>query len=167
MTGDVVVREATTDDVAAIADFLHEAWRQAGPEAPGFAGATVEVIAEIAAPEAIAARLGGPQRRMFIAWVNNRIGGFATTRRLTFAAIELSGVVVLQSLIGGGVGSALFRGAADSARGDGFHKMTVSTETDNERALRFYERCGFTVVGRSTTDAAGTDIEVWDLEMAL
>ena len=167
MTGDVVVREATTDDVAAIADFLHEAWRQAGPEAPGFAGATEEVIAEIAAPEAIAARLGGPQRRMFIAWVNNRIGGFATTRRLTFAAIELSGVVVLQSLIGGGVGSALFRGAADSAREDGFHKMTVSTETDNERALRFYERCGFTVVGRSTTDAAGADIEVWNLEMAL
>jgi ribosomal protein S18 acetylase RimI-like enzyme len=167
MTGGVAVREATTDDVAAIAEFFQEAWRQAGPEAPGFAGATKEVIAEIAAPEAIAARLGGPQRRMFIAWVDDRVVGFAATRHLMGEAIELAGVIVLRSLIGGGVGSALFRAAADSARENEYRKMTVSTETGNKRALRFYERCGFTIVGTSTTDAAGTDIEVWNLEMEL
>lgn len=167
MTGDAVVREATADDVAAIAAFFHEAWRQAGPEAPGFAGATEEVIAEIAAPEAIAARIGGPVRRIFVAWHDDQVVGFAATRRLTAEVIELAGVVVLQSLIGGGVGTALFQAAVESARQCEFRSMTVSTETDNERALRFYERCGFTVAGKSTADAAGTDIEVWQLEMDL
>ena len=167
MTGGVVVREATANDVVAIADFFHEAWRQAGPEAPGFAGATEEVIDEIAAPEAIRARIGGPQRRMFLAWQEDRVVGFAATRRLTGDSIELAGVVVLQSLLGGGVGTVLFEAAAESARTNEFRRMTVSTETDNDRALRFYERCGFSVVGTSTTDAAGTDIEVWNLEMEL
>jgi N-acetylglutamate synthase-like GNAT family acetyltransferase len=167
MKSGVVVREATTDDVAAIADFFHEAWRQAGPEAPGFAGATEEVIAEIAAPDTIAARLGGPQRRMFIARHDDRVIGFAATRRLTAELIELAGVVVLQSLIGGGIGSALFEAAVASARSHDFRGMTVSTETDNERAVRFYERCGFTITGKSATDAAGAEIEVWDLEMDL
>jgi ribosomal protein S18 acetylase RimI-like enzyme len=167
MTGSVAVREATTGQVAAIADFFHEAWRQAGPEAPGFAGATEEVIAEIAAPGAIAARIGGPERRMFIAMVGDQVVGFAATRRLTSDVIELSGVVVLQSLIGSGIGSELFQAAVDSARSNAFRRMTVSTETDNERALRFYARCGFVATGQSTTDAAGTDIRVWNLEMEL
>ena len=167
MTGSTVVREATTDDVAAIGDFFHEAWRQAGPEAPGFAGATEEVIDEIAAPETITARLGGPVRRMFVAYQDTKVVGFAATRRLTGEAIELAGVVVLQSLVGGGVGSALFQSSVESARQHQFRRMTVSTETDNERALRFYERCGFTVTGKSAADAAGTDIEVWNLEMEL
>jgi GNAT superfamily N-acetyltransferase len=167
MTAAAVTREATADDVAAIGDFFREAWRQAGPDAPGFAGATADVIAEIAAPEAIATRIGGPVRRMFIACENERIVGFAATRRLTREAIELAGVVVLQSLVGGGVGSALFEAAADSARRNGFRRMTVSTEVDNDRALRFYERCGFSVAGRSTTNAAGTSIEVCNLEMEL
>lgn len=167
MAGSAVVREATSDDVTAIADFFHEAWQQAGPEAPGFAGATEEVIAEIAAPEAIEVRIGGPQRRMFIALQDARVIGFAATRRLTGDSIELAGVVVLQSLIGGGVGSALFQAAAESARQNEFRRMTVSTEIDNQRALQFYERCGFAVAGKSTTDAAGIDIEVWDLELEL
>ncbi len=167
MTGEAVVTEATKDDVAGIADFLREAWRQAGPDSPGFAGATEEVIAEIAAPRAIEARIGGPVRRMFIACQDTRVVGFASTRRLTTEAVELAGVVVLQSLIGSGVGSALFRAAAASARKSGFRRMVVSTETDNERALRFYERSGFTVSGRSTTDAADTEIEVCNLEMKL
>ena len=167
MTRTAAVREATAEDVAAIADFLHEAWRQAGPGAPGFAGATEDVIVEIAAPEAIRARIGGPGRSMFLAWHDDRVVGFAATRRLTAAAIELAGAVVLQSLIGGGVGSALVQAAVESARTRGFRKMTVSTEIDNERALRFYEKCGFIVVGKSTTDAAGSDIEIWNLQMEL
>lgn len=167
MSASALIREATEGDVAAIADFFHEAWRQAGPDAPGFAGATEEVISEIATPEALAARIGGPVRRMFVAWQEDRVVGFAATRRLTAEIIELAGVVVLQSLIGGGVGSALFEAAVASARSHNFRRMTVSTETDNERAVRFYERCGFTIVGKSTTDAAGAEIAVWDLEIDL
>lgn len=162
-----LIREASDSDVAAIADFLHEAWRQAGPDAPGFAGATEEVIAEIAAPETVAARIGGPVRHMFIAWQDDRVVGFAATRRLTAELIELAGVVVLQALIGSGIGTALLDAAVKSARSRDFRRMTVSTETDNERAMRFYERCGFTIVGKSATDAAGAEIEVWNLEVDL
>ena len=167
MTSGVVIREATAANIAVISDFFHEAWRQAGPQAPGFAGATEEVIAEIAAPEAIEARLGGPERRMFIAWADGRVVGFAATCRLTREVIELAGAAVLQSQIGGGVGSALLQAAVESGRQHEFCRMTVSTETDNERARRFYERFGFSVVGTSTTDAADSEIELCNLEMRL
>ncbi len=67
-TSEVLVTEATQDDVAAFAAFFWEAWREAGPDAPGFAGATDDVITELTTPEAIRQRIGGPERRMFLAW---------------------------------------------------------------------------------------------------
>jgi hypothetical protein len=54
-----VVTEATTADVPAVSTFFWDAWRQAGPDSPGFAGATEDVIAEITTPELIRSRLGG------------------------------------------------------------------------------------------------------------
>ena len=56
----IVTREAGARDADAISDFLWVLWNEAGTDAPGLAGATEQVIAEIAEPEAIRNRLGGP-----------------------------------------------------------------------------------------------------------
>jgi hypothetical protein len=77
-----VVREAFEVDVDAFAEFFVAAWRQSGPDAPGFVGATDEVIAELTTRDAVRERIGGPDRRMFLAWADDCVVGFAATKRI-------------------------------------------------------------------------------------
>ena len=161
---DATVTEATPADVGAFAEFFLTAWRQAGPDAPGFAGATEEVIAELTTPEAFRARVGGPERRMYLARVDGRVVGFAATRRIDETAIELAGIIVLRDQAGRGVGTALVAAAAAAAANEGHVTMTVSTETDNEAARAFYERCGFTATGTGVEPVEGTDVAVVSFE---
>ena len=163
----VHVVEATADDVHAISSFLWEMWRQAGPDAPGLAGATEEVIAEIAAPEAVQARIGGPARRIFVAKAEDVVVGFAATRAEDDVQIELAGIVVLQAVVGRGIGTPLVEAAIASAQSHGFRRMTVSTEIDNKRALAFYEARGFEVTGDSVVNVEDTVVTVSNLAMEL
>jgi ribosomal protein S18 acetylase RimI-like enzyme len=142
-------------------------WDEAGPDAPGFAGATEDVIAEIAQPEAIRARIGGPDRRMFIAYREDTAVGFAATKALGGNEVELAGIVVLQSMVGTGVGTLLVEIAVRTSRDLGYSKMTVSTEVDNERALAFYESRGFRQTGDSTAEVEGAEYAVSNLSMDL
>lgn len=162
-----VVTEATTADVPAVSTFFWDAWRQAGPDSPGFAGATEDVIAEITTPELIRSRLGGPDRRMYIAKQDDRIVGFASTRAETTTVVELSGVIVLEELIGTGVGGMLVEAAIDASAKHGFQAMTVSTEVDNDRARSFYEQKGFEPIGRAVELVGETTVEVVNLRRKL
>lgn len=167
MGNGIGIREAGAADVAAIGSFFLEMWRQSGPDAPGFTGATEEIIAEIAAPDAIRARIGGPDRRMFLAYEGDSVVGFAATRVIDDNEIELAGVIVLHSMIGRGVGTPLVEAAIESARSSGQQIMKVSTETDNDRALRFYGARGFQVCGESIEDVEDTPVAVVQLERSL
>lgn len=160
-------REATDADAEAFATFLQTAWQQAGPDAPGFTGATDAVIAELSSQNAFLARIGGPDRRMFLAWEGDVVVGFSATRRLDDASVELSGIVVLESQAGHGIGSALVDGAIEAARADGYDEMVVRTETTNARARAFYEARGFSVAGVETEQVEGTGVEVWRLSKPL
>ena len=161
------VAEATASDVDAISAFFWEAWRQAGPGAPGFSGATEEVIAEIADPRVIGDRVGGPERRMYIAKQGERVVGFASTRATTATVIELSGVVVLQSMIGSGIGTRLVEAAVEASAGHGFTAMTVSTEVGNDRARSFYERHGFEVTGKGVEMVGPTQVSIVNMRRNL
>lgn len=161
------VTEATVDDAEAISAFFWDAWREAGPDAPGWAGASPELVAEIAAPQAIAARVGGPDRRMFLAWEEDRVVGFSATRRTDDRSIELAGVIVLGSKTGRGIGTPLVEAAVRSAASLGYTRMEVSTEVDNTRALAFYEGRGFTPTGTESRDVEGTTVDVVLLERPL
>ena len=163
----VRITEATAADISAISVFFHEMWRQAGPDSPGFAGATESVIAEIAEPEAIRPRLGGPERRMFLAYERESVVGFAATRAIDTATIELAGIVVLQSKLGRGIGALLVEKAVQSARQHRFDRMAVSTEVANDTALGFYQAHGFEFVGESTATVEGTAVAVSNLERTL
>jgi GNAT superfamily N-acetyltransferase len=162
MTG-VSVAEATSADLAGFAAFMREAWQSAGPGAPGFTGATDEVIAEITETEAFQARIGGPDRRMLLAWEDGEVVGFAATKRLDATMVELAGIVVKESAAGRGIGTALVEQAIDTARAEKHRTMVVRTETTNHRAKAFYESCGFTHAHRTTEDVDGATVEVWEL----
>lgn len=142
-------------------------WDEAGPNAPGFSGATEDVIAEIARPDAIRARIGGPERRMFVAYRGETVVGFAATRARDDTEIELAGIVVLQSMVGTGIGTPLVEIAVRTSRDLGYSKMTVSTEVDNERALAFYEARGFHRTGESTAEVEGAEYAVSNLSLDL
>ena len=160
----VRVTEATDADVPAIAAFFRTAWRASGPDAPGWAGASDEVMAQITAPEAIAARVGGPERRMFLAWEAGRVVGFAATRVQDPETVELAGIVVLPEAIGTGVGTPLLEAAEKSGRSGGATRMTVRTEADNERALGFYRSKGFRATGDVVEQVEGIEVTVTVLE---
>lgn len=159
----VTVTEATAADAGAFAAFFWEAWQQAGPNAPGFAGATDEIVRELTTQAAIVERLGGPDRRMFLARSGGRVVGFAATTRINDATVELAGIIVLQSLLGHGIGTVLVTETVASCRNTGYQRMVVKTETDNQRALDFYESHGFARTEQSTEDVDGESVPVWRL----
>lgn len=159
----VVVKEADDADVAAFAAFFREAWLQSGPNAPGFAGTTDEVIGELTSPEAVRERIGGPDRRMFLAWEADQVVGFAANRRLDAGSVELAGIIVLPQVVGRGVGTALVDAAVASAQREGYGRMVVRTEITNHRAHRFYRDRGFTAGGTAFAEVEGLQVEVDEL----
>jgi ribosomal protein S18 acetylase RimI-like enzyme len=163
----ISVTEATTADVAAFAAFFWEAWRQAGPDAPGFVGASDQVVAELTTPEAFVARIGGPERRMFLAWEKQHVVGFAATKRVDADTVELAGIIVMEAISGRGAGTGLVEAAVGAMGTAGFRSMIVRTETANDRAKAFYEACEFTVTGSTTEHVEGATVEVWELTRSL
>jgi predicted N-acetyltransferase YhbS len=123
----VVVREASEVDIDAFAEFFKAAWRQSGPDAPGFAGATDEVIAELTTRDAIRERIGGPDRRMFFAWEDDRVVGFAATKRIDIGTVELAGIIVLPTCAGRGVGTELVHEALRATKDESYRTMIVRT----------------------------------------
>ncbi len=162
---EVDVRRATVEDAAALGRFMEEAWREAGPDSPGFAGATPELIAQIAAPGAVRAGIDAGGRRMFLACRGGDVIGFAATRPVDDASTELAGIVVKRDAARGGLGRRLVGLAVATAAADGFGRMIVRTERDNAGALAFYAACGFSVVGDAVERVEGVEILVTELAL--
>lgn len=161
--GSLAVREASGEDVEAFAEFLTAAWQQSGPDAPGFAGATDEVIAELVTRDALLERIGGSDRRMFLAWEGGRVVGFAAMKRIDVETVELAGIIVLPSCAGRGVGTALVDEALRRGRDERYRTVIVRTETTNQAARAFYEARGFEL-GEITVERVGdVSVQVWQL----
>lgn len=167
MDSTYVVSEATEGDAAAYASFLRRAWEQAGPDSPGFAGATEAAITELSAPTTFRSNVGGPDRRMFVARAGSEIVGFCANRRVDEDTVELAGIVVLSDHAGRGIGSALVEAAVEQALSEGYASMVVKTETSNDRARAFYEKLGFEGDGVEMESVDSTTVEVWRLSRRL
>jgi ribosomal protein S18 acetylase RimI-like enzyme len=62
--------------------------------------------------------------------------------------VELHRIYVDKSAIGSGVGAALMQASLDAARRSGHKTLWLGVWERNERAISFYRRWGFEVVGR-------------------
>lgn len=160
----VRISEASVADVDAFARFLNEVWAEAGPDAPGFAGVTDDVMTELTARDAMLDRFEDPDRDVFLAREGDRVVGFAATRVLGEEAVELAGIIVAPSAEGRGVGAALVEAARRRAVANGHSTMIVRTETSNERALAFYRHRGFTPVRTTVENVEGLAVDVSELE---
>lgn len=155
--------EATESHIPAIAEFFRDAWKMTGPGAPGWAGADPDVIEYLTRPETLRERIGGPERRMFLAVAGERVVAFAATRWSGEGPAELAGIVVLQEMVGQGIGTPLLELALEQLRTDGASKVFVRTEVDNERALGFYRARGFGDERNLTEQVEGTEVVVTEL----
>lgn len=163
----VVVREAVEADARYIGAFIRSAWKEAGPDGPGFAGATDSTIAAIGNARAIRDRIRSAGRRLFIADCRARVVGFAATRVIDSVTVELAGIIVGRGAAGMGIGTRLVGLSADMARADGMSRMFVRTETTNERAIAFYRHVGFEPVRTRIEPVEATEVEVIELWMSL
>ena len=155
-----VVRPARLNDARGLSAFLIEAWKEAGPGALGFAGATEEAIREIASEEFLRKRLAAPAVQIVVAEEGMRIIGFSSLRRTGRDEAELSGMVVLERATGKGVGTRLLRKSVEGARRRGLTSIRVKTETSNSRAIGFYKKAGFVESGKAVEKVGRARVEL-------
>lgn len=161
------VRAAGLDDLHELSVFFLEAWKEAGPGAPGFSGATDDAIRELASEQSLRAKLTDPALRIFVAEDAGRVMGFASMKRIDSGAAEPSGIVVLQSLVGRGVGTELFNKVRKSGAAEGYRRVVVKTEIFNKTAIAFYRKLGFVETEETTEDVEGTEVRLMVLQRNL
>jgi ribosomal protein S18 acetylase RimI-like enzyme len=163
----VQVRPARKADATNLAAFFMQAWKESGPNSLGFTGATDESMKEIASEGFLVQRLASPKVRIVVAEGERRILGFASLRFMGQGKAELSGIVVLQSESGRGLGTRLLRKASDSAVRLGFRTLMARTEVVNRRAIGFYKKHGFTETAKATEKVGRMKVPVQVLEKRL
>ena len=161
------VREAKTGDVEAFGRFILKAWDEAGPGALGWTGATDENVSELASPEFLSPLIEREGIALFLAWDRGEVVGFASNMRVDDETVELSGIVVLESMTGRGVGSRLLDSSLQAAERDGYDRVIVETEVFNERAIGFYRSRGFEDGGKRVTEVEGERVELVELSLLL
>lgn len=154
------IRGATGDDADAFAALLRLLWSEAGPDAPGFAGTTDEIIEEMTDHDAVVGLLGDPRRRVHLAWLGTEPVGFSATRILDDDTVELAGIVVRRDQAGRGVGRRLVTASLEGIADQGCTRAVVRTETTNEAAQGFYRRLGFRdpIVTVEWVDGSAVDV---------
>jgi ribosomal protein S18 acetylase RimI-like enzyme len=163
----MMVREAEQEDIGSLIEFMHKAWREAGPGALGWTGATDETMRHIASRGFLSNLLGRDDTHVFIALNEGEVVGFSSNRRIGYELVELSGIVVLESMTGVGIGGRLLERSIDAARDDRYTKMTVKTESFNERAINFYLRNGFRREATVEEEVEGSKVELVELVLTL
>jgi ribosomal protein S18 acetylase RimI-like enzyme len=167
MTWKMKVREAEQEDVESLIEFLLKAWREAGPGALGWTGATGETMRHIANHGFLSNLLEREDTRVFIALDERRVVGFSSNRRTSDVSVELSGIVVLESMTGVGIGSRLLEHSIEAAKDDGYTQMMVKTESFNIRAVNFYLRKGFRREATVEEEVEGSKVELVKLALPL
>jgi ribosomal protein S18 acetylase RimI-like enzyme len=145
------IRHARMGDLPAVSALLAETWHATYDALYGPARVAA-LTRRWHAAEALAREVDAPDRRLLVAERAERIVGTASVR-LTGDAVRLDRLYVLPEAQGHGLGAELL-GAALGAFPDAA-RMSLEVEPANAGAIRFYERHGFRVTGR-TADCAGT-----------
>jgi GNAT superfamily N-acetyltransferase len=119
-------------------------------------------IAANLSDECFAEYLSDPRRLIVTASHDNRIVGYAMLIRgvgddphvqravRVLPAVELSKMYVLSDNHGSGVSTALMDATLAAAAEWGAECVWLGVNQKNQRAQRFYKRCGFTITGTRT-----------------
>jgi ribosomal-protein-alanine N-acetyltransferase len=126
---------------------LVRSWMMEAPEAPRWSEDDLAAVAKVPSPG---------ERMLRRGWVaeQEELGptGFVVATALCISGqqpeCELEFVLVTPQARERGIGGMLVRMVADWARSLKAGEIRLEVRESNARAVRLYERCGFTVVGR-------------------
>jgi len=163
----ISIKEATRDNIQALKHFILQAWREAGPDALGWTGATDEQISELTSDVFLTSLINRSDVTIFLALTNNKVVGFASNTKVNQSLVELSGIIVLENMRGQGIGTLLLQSAIRSARKQGYNDMTVKTELTNDRAIQFYHKKHFKINKKTNIKINGKIISLIELTMSL
>ncbi|MEW5975174.1 MAG: ribosomal protein S18-alanine N-acetyltransferase [Acidobacteriota bacterium] len=95
-----------------------------------------------------------------------RIVGFCVLGRFVDHA-ELCNIVVLPEYVGKGVGSLLIEQCFAICQQSGISKLSLEVRQSNQRALRFYERHGFSIHSARKNYYRNPPEDAWVMERCL
>jgi len=150
----VTIRRATADDAAGLATFGRQAFTDTFG-ADNTAENLAMYLAETYGPDLQRAELVNPSISCWLAESETAIAGYALVRRGPApavvgdeSALELGRLYTGRAFIGHGVGSLLMRAVVDEARKIGSRSIWLGVWEHNSRAIAFYRRWDFDIVGR-------------------
>ncbi len=149
----LILRAADKDDAALVVDYLNKVGRESDNLTFGPDGYGAPPAKEAALIEAISK---SDNQLMLCALLNGQLVGHLEFtggwRPRTRHAGEF-GITVLKEYWGKGIGSELLRCMITWARETGvIRKINLKVRSDNRRAIRLYEKFGFTAVGTITRE---------------
>lgn len=155
MTERTRIRPAQKDDIEALSSLAAQTFREAfaGDNAPDDVNS---YVAESFSAQRLRAEFADARSRFLMAFLGEREApvGYAKLRTGRAdpsvtgpAPIELERLYVLRSALGRGIGAALMRACLETARNGGHQTLWLGVWERNARAIAFYERWGFKVVG--------------------
>jgi diamine N-acetyltransferase len=108
-------------------------------------------------PEIQAAELADPASVTFIAEMDRNFAGYARLKEgrpgveiAGLRPVELVRIYAEREYIGGGIGSALLQASLEESARRGWDTIWLGVWERNPRAIRFYEKWGFSVAGQQT-----------------
>ncbi|MEQ1737501.1 MAG: GNAT family N-acetyltransferase [Rhodoglobus sp.] len=152
------IRPATADDAAQLHELAAATFPLACPPATTQV-AIADFIAAHLSESSFIGYLADQSRLLFIGAIDGEPAGYTMlvlgepTDADAAAAVaerptaELSKCYALPSAHGTGLAAALVAASVDAARARGARSLWLGVNKENARARRFYEKCGFAVVG--------------------
>ena len=152
------IRPAGPGDAEALSDVAAATFRLACPPTTDEAAIALFIDQNLTVAN-FAEHLADPNRALLLAEDGGRAVGYAM---LVFGdpydeavaavvperpAVELSKIYVREDAMGGGLATALMSRCLDVAREGGGAAIWLGTNQGNDRALRFYAKSGFEIVG--------------------
>ncbi len=134
--GAFVLRAAVPVDAEAVARIWLEGWRD------GHLGHVPDALVALRTPKSFAQRAGERVADTTVAVVDGEVAGFTMV-----VGDEVEQVYVSRSHRGSGVAAELLDNARRAIGSAGHAVAWLAVATGNDRARRFYERCGWTDEG--------------------
>ncbi len=155
---DISIRQANPDDAKLLTDLSYTTFWDAFAHHPKNAPDDLaHYMRQAFNIDQIAAELADSTSIFLIAEIDGKAAGYAKLivdsieqGIIAERPIELSRLYSHQEYLGKGVGQNLMEACFERARNDGHDVMWLGVWEYNPRAQRFYEKNGFSVVGRHT-----------------
>jgi ribosomal protein S18 acetylase RimI-like enzyme len=158
----LAIRDAALADIPSVSALLAETWHATYDAIYG-ADRVAELTRRWHAADALASGLDRPDTCFLVAVDGGEIVGTLSVVSRADGVLDLKRLYVLPRVQGSGIGGQLLE-AGLSAFPEA-HTITLEVEPANGQAIRFYERKGFQVTGR-TGDCSGSGDRIPALVMS-